>query len=180
MQWFKINRDLSQGKRMLEFMRRFRQVAREPRYARQFLAALGQDGGVLPQFFEKMFDDRGNSGDFSGRAWRPVSPDYLRRKIAQFNESRTGHRTLDLRKSLTQSADRRAIRRLVGGQIIFGSSVKYASHFNSERPVIDKQTSAEVLTFLTTGPGAREFTRLVLRLKGQILQQAAARSGALR
>lgn len=86
----------------------------------------------------RQFDSQGGHG--SG-GWKPLSPDYLRRKVAAGHDPRILHRTLRLRKSLTMStAD--SVRRITSDDMFVGTKVSYAgahqrggAHLPQRRPV---------------------------------------------
>lgn len=115
------------------------EVYGDTQFSRDLLRFRDRGMDMVPAF-RSLADDfldigREQFGSQGGRSggWRPLSPTYLARKVADGHDPRILHRTLRLRRSLTmETAD--TIRRLAPDEMFVGSRVPYGVHHQHGAP----------------------------------------------
>ncbi len=180
MQWFKVQYNVDERRRVIEVLQQFRRALRN----RVGVKALYEDllkQGAIPSFFEQVFEQRGTGGAFygGGRTWKELTPAWLEEKRKHGWDSRIGHRLGQLRESLTQPGSEFNITQVTEKRAVFGSSAAdggktYAGYFNAVRPVIDPQAMQDIRAYLTAGGGSTAFERAVAKYKLAVAWKAVS------
>lgn len=124
------------------------EVYGDKQLSRELLRFAGNARDMRPAFREIADDFLENErrqfetqGRYASGGWKPLSPAYLRRKVAAGHDPRILHRTLRLRRSLTMSTadsirDLRADEMFVGSRVGYGAvHQKGGGHVPRRRPV---------------------------------------------
>lgn len=186
MAFWRLTYNLDEAKLIKTALRSLRDSVRSREGFDAFYFDLLTNEQAVPAFFRNLFESRGVGGSYYNRGWLPLQDSYKLWKRKKGYDQRIGFRTGHLFESLTVPGSTFNILNINKRRALFGTAVTdtekgkekgshYASKFNQERPVIDKEEIANLKAFLLQGAGRRGFDSAAGSLKRTLLGKAVRR-----